>query len=196
MEIVANKKAASALAHRASSRTPRSANRARETLERVRTGTGPANTPLKRGVNESDRLFLTEPWLAQFNQRLATRGFRFTPQRQHVYDVLLRQRDHPTAEEIFLRSKKHLPDISMATVYNCLTALVKCGLVRQVVLEQGASRFCPNMHEHCHFYCDRCDNVFDIDLPQPATVSLPKGFRAERYEIAIHGRCPACAKAQ
>ena len=66
------------------------------------------------------------------NERLTTGGFRFTPQRQQVYDVLLQKRDHPTAEEVFIRAKKTMPDISMATVYNCLDALVKCGLARQV----------------------------------------------------------------
>jgi Fur family peroxide stress response transcriptional regulator len=128
------------------------------------------------------------------NERLATRGFRFTPQREHVYSVLLGKRDHPTAEQVFLRSKQEMPDISMATVYNCLDALVKCGLVRQVSLERGAARFCPNMQEHCHFYCDECEEVFDINLPGETGVRLPKGFRAERYDIAIHGKCPNCGE--
>ena len=124
-------------------------------------------------------------------ERLNTSGFRFTPQRQQVYDVLLHKRDHPTAEEVFIRAKRQMPEISHATVYNCLDALVKCGLARQVQLERGATRFCPNMHEHCHFYCDACDTVFDVDLPakpQPG-MPLPRGFKAEHYDIAIHGIC-------
>jgi Fur family peroxide stress response transcriptional regulator len=125
-------------------------------------------------------------------ERLANGGFRFTPQRQQVYEVLLQERDHPTAEEVFIRSKKVMPDISIATVYNCLTALVKCGLVRQVTLERGAARFCPNMREHCHFHCEACDEVFDLDLPEGRGIELPKGFKAERLDIAIHGRCPNC----
>jgi Fur family peroxide stress response transcriptional regulator len=129
----------------------------------------------------------------RLNERLATGGFRFTPQREHVYSVLLQKRDHPRAEEVFIRAKRDLPDISMATVYNCLDALVKCGLVRQVTLERGAARFCPNMREHCHFYCDSCDSVFDIDLRAEAGIPLPRGFKASRYDIAIHGCCPACA---
>jgi Fe2+ or Zn2+ uptake regulation protein len=129
-----------------------------------------------------------------FNERLATGGFRFTRQRQHVYDVLLAKRDHPTAEEVFIRAKTGMSDISMATVYNCLTALVKCGLVRQVALERGAARFCPNMKEHCHFYCETCDGVFDVDWSTAAAVELPGGFKAQRYELAIHGQCPACAR--
>ena len=128
-------------------------------------------------------------------ERLATVGFRFTPQREQVYAVLLRKRDHPTAEEVFIRAKREMPDISMATVYNCLDALVKCGLARQVTLERGATRFCPNMREHGHFYCDGCRSVFDIPLSAAPGFALPKGYRAERYDIAIHGRCPACAHA-
>jgi Fe2+ or Zn2+ uptake regulation protein len=127
--------------------------------------------------------------------RLTTGGLRLTPQRQRVYDVLLQKRDHPTAEEVFIRAKRSMPEISHATVYNCLDALVDCGLVRQVQLDRGATRFCPNMHEHCHFYCDACDTVYDVDLPakpQPG-ITLPRGFKAERYEIAIHGICPECA---
>jgi Fur family peroxide stress response transcriptional regulator len=127
------------------------------------------------------------------SERLTTGGFRFTPQREHVYVVLLQKRDHPTAEEVFIRAKREMPDISMATVYNCLDALVQCGLARQVTLERGAARFCPNMQEHCHFYCDRCESVFDIALPHGAGVPLPKGFRAERFDVTIHGRCPACS---
>ncbi|SRR5258707_3896533 len=128
-----------------------------------------------------------------FNERLSISGFRLTPQREHVYSVLLGKRDHPTAEAVFIRAKHDMPDISMATVYNCLDALVKCGLVRQVSLERGAARFCPNMQEHCHFYCDSCESVFDINLPTEVGVALPKGFEAQRYDVAIHGRCPACS---
>jgi Fur family peroxide stress response transcriptional regulator len=130
---------------------------------------------------------------SRLNERLATSGFRFTPQRESVYAVLLRKRDHPTAEEVFIRVKREMPDISMATVYNCLDALVKCGLLRQLALERGAARFCPNMQEHCHFCCDACQRVFDVDLPPQAGELLPKGFKAQRYEVTIHGLCPACA---
>ena len=132
----------------------------------------------------------------RLTERLGAGGLRSTPQREHVYDVLLQKRDHPTAEEVFIRAKRSMPDISMATVYNCLDALVKCGLVRQVQIDRGATRFCPNMREHGHFYCDSCDTVYDVDLPakpEPRII-LPHGFTAEHFEVAIHGICPDCAK--
>jgi Fe2+ or Zn2+ uptake regulation protein len=132
---------------------------------------------------------------SHLTERLGTGGFRFTPQRQQVYDVLIQKRDHPTAEEVFIRAKQAMPDISMATVYNCLDALVQCGLVRQVQLERGATRFCPNMEEHCHYYCDECGTVFDVALTGNSTVvPRPKGFKIDHYEIAVHGLCADCAK--
>ena len=130
------------------------------------------------------------------NERLANSGFRFTPHRQHVYDVLIHHPDHPTAEEVFIRSKKDVPEISMATVYNCLDALVKSGLVRLVNLDRGATRFCPNMEEHGHFVCEICGTVFDIGIrthKAEPTLDIPSGFKVNRFDIAIHGECAACA---
>lgn len=136
------------------------------------------------------------PIVSQLNQRLATNGLRFTAQRKHVYDILTQDRDHPTAEEVFMRAKREMPEISMATVYNCLDALVKCNLVRQVNLGRGATRFCPNMKRHSHFYCDKCGTVVDIDsnlIPSLLEISLPKGFELLHSELSLRGHCPACS---
>src|SRR2546430_17219601 len=94
------------------------------------------------------------------------------------------ERDHPTAEQVFMRAKKGMPDISMATVYNCLDALVKCRLVRQVNLDRIAMRYCPNMGEHFHFYCDACGGGFGIDFI-PNSQSAPPGNVAR---LPTHGR--------
>lgn len=132
----------------------------------------------------------------QLTERLARTGQRPTAQRRQVYSVLIRKRDHPSAEEVFLRAKEVMPDISMATVYNCLDTLVKCGLVKQVNHDRGATRFCSNMSEHHHFYCDECGGTFDIDTDPEAghpEMTLPPGYRMRRYEIAFNGLCPQCA---
>src|SRR5258708_7827523 len=131
------------------------------------------------------------------NERLATSVLRFTPQRQHVYNVLLQERDHPTVEDVFIRSKDQMPDISMATVYNCLDALVKCGLVRHVNLDRSATRYCPNMKEHCHFYCDECGGIYDVDFAPDGGnggLQIPEGFRVKQFDISIRGLCRECAQ--
>lgn len=141
--------------------------------------------------------FVNDTTETDFNERLAGSGFRFTPQRRHVYSVLMDRRDHPTAEEVFIRSKNGMPDISIATVYNCLDALVKCGLVRHVHHDRGATRYCPNMREHGHFYCDDCGGVFDIDLLAPMkspAFEVPQDFQLRNLELTFRGLCAECAR--
>ena len=98
-------------------------------------------------------------------QRLADSGLRATPQREVVYDVLLKKRDHPTADEVFARVKAERPTISLATVYNCLETLAQCGLIRVVNFERGPTRYCPNLHPHAHFHDEQTGETYDIDLP-------------------------------
>jgi Fur family transcriptional regulator, peroxide stress response regulator len=134
---------------------------------------------------------------ARLNERLATSGFRFTRQRRRVYDVILQKRDHPTVEDVFIRAKQTMPDISMATVYNCLDALVKCGLIRHVNLDRAATRYCPNMKEHSHFYCDECGGVFDVDFTaggHRAGLKVPEGFQVKQFDVSIRGVCRDCAR--
>ena len=91
-----------------------------------------------------------------------------------------------------MRAKQSKPEISMATVYNSLDALVKCGFVRQVNVDRGASMYCSNMNEHAHFCCDDCGKVFDVNLkdsPRVPEVDVPREFEVRQIDIALHGRC-------
>ncbi len=128
---------------------------------------------------------------AALTKRLTDSGLRPTPQREVVFKIILEKRDHPTADEIFARVKSQMPTISLATVYNCLETLVQCGLVRQVNLERGATRYCPNLHEHAHFHDDATGQVHDIDLPPEVLAKLravlPPGFDANTIELTFRG---------
>ena len=129
--------------------------------------------------------------------RINDAGLRPTPQRRHVYGVLLDKKDHPTAEEVYLRSRESMPEISMATVYNCLDALVKCSLVKQVRTDEAATRYCPNMNEHAHFHCEECGHIFDIDgsaKPREAGLRMPRGFKVRQFEMSLRGLCKDCTK--
>jgi Fur family peroxide stress response transcriptional regulator len=124
-------------------------------------------------------------------KRLTDSGLRPTPQREVVYKAILERRDHPTADEIFARVKSQMTTISLATVYNCLETLVQCGLVRQVNLERGATRYCPNLHEHAHFHDNSTGKVHDIEVPDELLAKLrailPAGFDASSIELTFRG---------
>ncbi|MFN0129483.1 MAG: Fur family transcriptional regulator [Verrucomicrobiales bacterium] len=121
---------------------------------------------------------------------------RLTRQRREVYDVLMEQRDHPTATELFIRVKDRVPTISLATVYNCLETLAGVGLVKQVNLDRAPSRYCPNLQDHGHFHCTRCGAITDIEFKEGAPhnhLRLPRGAIANHIDVAIKGLCPDCA---
>ena len=130
--------------------------------------------------------------------RIAEAGLRSTAQRSVVYGVLLEHaKEHPTADEIFMQAKIEKPEISMATVYNCLDALVKHHLVKQVHLERAATRYCPNMEEHAHFLCETCGEVWDFEgaaKPRTSGFRVPSGFTVTQTEVNMRGVCPACAE--
>ena len=125
-------------------------------------------------------------------QKLADSGLRATPQREVVYSVLLKKRDHPTADEVFARVKPDLPTISLATVYNCLETLVQCDLVRAVNFERGPTRYCPNLQPHAHFHDEQTGKTHDIDLPpellEKVSSVLPRGYDAKSVEIIFRGK--------
>lgn len=129
--------------------------------------------------------------------RLATSGLRMTRQRQQVFEVVADSHDHPTAEQIFERARNSNPEISFATVYNCLSVLVECGLVRQVILDRAPVRFCPNMREHWHFYCEDCGEVLDVDIPKESAFQsgkLPQSFTVNHVDVALRGKCASCGQ--
>jgi Fur family transcriptional regulator, peroxide stress response regulator len=115
----------------------------------------------------------------QLDRQLAGRGLRPTVQRRQVYAVLVQDLDHPTAQEVFLRAKRRVADISMATVYNCLDALVACGLVRPGARRsRGQSVLCQHARA-CHFFCERCGVVSDMEINSrriTGTALLPRGY--------------------
>ncbi len=128
---------------------------------------------------------------AALAERLTASGLRPTPQREVVFKIILEKRDHPTADEIFARVKTEMPTISLATVYNCLDTLVSCRLIRQVNLERGATRYCPNLHQHAHFHDEATGQIHDVDLPADLMTRLhevlPPGFDANTIELTFRG---------
>jgi len=122
---------------------------------------------------------------------LADSGVRSTPQREVIFQTLLEERDHPTAEELFNRVKTRLPTISLATVYNCLETLEQCGLVKPVNFERESTRFCPNRREHAHLLDASTGKVRDVELPAELMAQLkaaiPTGFTLDQIEINFRG---------
>jgi len=122
-------------------------------------------------------------------------GLRMTKQRRVVYDILLESKNHPTAQDVFIQTNEQMPSISLATVYNCLEALVGHELVRQVNFDREPSRYCPNLSEHGHFHDEKTGTIHDITFKDGAKLTdflnLPEGTEISDLEITLRGTLPS-----
>ncbi len=135
---------------------------------------------------------LSPEFKARLDSALERTGQRPTKQREQIFSILLNKRDHPTADEIYARSRKEMPSISLATVYNCLDTLTESGLIRAVNFEREPTRYCPNLVQHAHFYCKSTGEIVDIELNatllKELKKALPEGYDVENIEITYEGQ--------
>jgi Fe2+ or Zn2+ uptake regulation protein len=123
-------------------------------------------------------------------------GRKITPQRRAIFEVLIRDHRHPTAEEIYQRVHSVMPDISRTTVYNTLHELVAVGALMQVAdLSEGGTRYDTRTSPHDHLLCLGCQTLVDIDRHFPQ-LDLPPdetaGYRIVRRQVTFYGYCPNC----
>lgn len=130
-------------------------------------------------------------------ETLKSKGLRVTPQRFAVYANLLSRTDHPTVEQLLTDLNKDFPVSSQATIYSSLQALREVGLVREVLLQEGVSRYDANVQPHHHFCCHQCGAIEDIAWETFQCVELKNlrpGLRGETYEVTVQGLCNTCGE--
>ena len=113
-----------------------------------------------------------------------------------ILDIIEKSYDHPTAEDIHKKVAKAGFSVSIATVYNNLSALADAGLIRRLVLPDGPCRY-DKLRRHDHLVCSECGGVADLELPDL------KGLLEERakidfdsYELQLFQVCDQCRLAQ
>jgi Fe2+ or Zn2+ uptake regulation protein len=108
---------------------------------------------------------LPEAARAELRKALEQAGWRFTRQRAAVFDHLRAASSHPTAEEVFTAVRRRLPNISLATVYKALEALVDAGLANKLAYADGPARFDCRSDHHYHFRCLDTGQIRDLETP-------------------------------
>lgn len=131
-------------------------------------------------------------------QTLQDLGYRLTPQRTLVWDVLRREGPHMSAEEVCGHVQQQFPHVNISTVYRTLELLVELRLVRETQLGP-ARRFFEVEEEvpHHHLVCETCGavaHVHDDELGDlRPTLASGQGFTAK--QLTIFGLCASCAGA-
>lgn len=129
------------------------------------------------------------------SNKLAEKGLKVTPQRIAILEAIIKLNSHPTAENIIEYIRKNHPNISVATVYKVLDALVENELIRKVKTEKDIMRYDAVMESHHHIYCsdsDRIEDYVDNELNEIleryfSQKKIPD-FRIEDIRLQIIGK--------
>jgi Fe2+ or Zn2+ uptake regulation protein len=119
-------------------------------------------------------------------------GWRFTRQRAAVFTYLRSVECHPTAEQVFAAVRLEVPNISLATVYKALDALVGARLAARLATPGGPVRYDGRSEAHYHLRCERTGEVRDLPLPYDPSLldrlspDLAEALAAQGFEITGH----------
>jgi Fur family ferric uptake transcriptional regulator len=133
---------------------------------------------------------------------LRQKGYKLTPQRRAVINVIARSNNHVTPSELYERAHKEHSGVGLVTVYRTLKMLSGMGLICEMRGDHGSRSYLlrrPAEHHH-HLVCSGCGFVVDFascalnDLERRLVDST--GFVMEDHLLEFHGRCPDCQKAK
>lgn len=124
-------------------------------------------------------------------------GLRVTDSRRavvHALDAF----PHASADDVYQRVIRDVPQTSLQSVYNALADFVEAGLVRRI---EPAGR--PGLFElrvsdnHHHLVCRSCGAVEDVDCvvghAPCLTPAAGSDFVVDVAEVTFWGLCAACA---
>ena len=120
---------------------------------------------------------------------------RNTIQRQLILDAVRELNIHATAEQVYEYVVGKHPSISKATVYRNLGQMAESGELLNIGNFDGSSRYDHNCHNHYHFICERCKQVFDVNDYFPDILSKitgMDGFEITGHNLTFNGLCLDC----
>jgi Fur family ferric uptake transcriptional regulator len=133
-----------------------------------------------------------------FLKELKKRGYRFTPQRELVLEIMHQVEKPSTADEIYSCVQERVTSVDISTVYRTLELLQEFGLVAAIHGGDRQLRFelLVNREPHVHLVCRSCGKIFGVSMdevqPLLDQLKMNYGFQPEVNEITLPGLCKEC----
>ncbi|WP_035618098.1 Fur family transcriptional regulator [Lacticigenium naphthae] len=146
-------------------------------------------------------MIVMEESLKKIKQQLHEAGFKLTPQREVTVKILLEnEKDHLSAEEIYMQVKNQHAEIGLATVYRTLEILTDLQIVNKISFQDGLARYDLNRdgarHFHHHLLCIQCGNIEEVheDMLDEIEKEVEKKFNffVKDHRLTFHGICSDC----
>ena len=135
-----------------------------------------------------------------YTQQLHESGYRVTPQRLAILQILIDEGDHLSPIEVYQKAVEILPGITEATVYRTLNFLTAQGFIMSAHIGNGQLVYEIAEHKHHHLICRNCHKTIDIDHemlePLYKELEAQTGFRLDIVHLTFFGLCPECQAKQ
>lgn len=130
---------------------------------------------------------------------LKQQGYRLTPQRRLILEILHSENSHLTADHIYERIKNQLNGVNISTVYRTLDLLESLGLVIRTEYENGHIYHHAEESHHHHLVCQKCGRIQECSetILAPLRIKLVReyGFEADLSHHVFAGICSLCREA-
>ncbi|RCW42138.1 Fur family transcriptional regulator [Paenibacillus prosopidis] len=141
----------------------------------------------------------------RINRHMMANGYKLTTQREIILRVLLEnERDHLSAEGMFMLVKQKYSEIGLATVYRTLELLAELHIVEKMNFGDGVARYDlrgeDHEHMHHHLICDVCGSLQEIkeDWLGELEERLEReyGFKVSDHRLDFTGTYKSCSKGE
>ena len=124
--------------------------------------------------------------------KLRSSNLRPTRQRVLIAKYLFNREKtfHFTVEKLnkILNKKENLEKISLATIYNTVSAFKKAGHLKEILTNNNTSYFDTNISSHHHFFDIDTNELEDINYNEIQVAKMPhapKGKKFKDLEVTI-----------
>lgn len=126
---------------------------------------------------------------------LEEKNIQASYQRLKILELLMKDRCHPSVDDIYKKLLPEIPTLSKTTVYNTLKTFTDKGIVSMVTTEDDEIRYDYSESPHLHFKCKKCGTLYDIF--HDCSVLKQKeidGHIIDEHYFYFRGICKNCRK--
>lgn len=137
--------------------------------------------------------------LSPLSRRVREAGFKLTPARLAVLQVIEQDGDHLNTGEIFARAQRFHEGVGLATVYRTLELFTELGIVRPITVGDGPPTYIRAEGGHHHLVCSTCGTVIEFDECRSGALAQELAerynFRIQSHLLEFYGLCADCRPA-
>lgn len=131
-----------------------------------------------------------------FEEILRKKGYRLTPQRLAILEILQHAKSHLSPQEVFEQARKKVPGVTEPTVYRTLSFLCAEGVL--MCSHQGSGtlvyELASNLHHH--LVCRECGHSIEVEHEALddlySSLKRQTGYALDDRHVTLFGLCPGC----